>query len=45
MAKYEQVGDILQRIAPMLGPGEQELIPEFHDETSFHAFEHETNIW
>ena len=45
MAKYERVGDDLWRIAPTLQPGEQELIPEFHDESSFHAFEHTTSVW
>lgn len=45
MAKYERVGDDLRRIAPTLQPGEQELIPEFHDESSFHAFEHTTSVW
>jgi hypothetical protein len=45
MAKYERVGDVLQRIAPTLQPGEQELIPEFHDESSFQAFEHTTSVW
>ena len=45
MAKYEQVGDKLQCIAPTLGAGKRELIPEYHDETSFHAFEHKTTVW
>ena len=45
MAKYERVGDNLQRVAPTLQPGERELIPEFHDESSFHAFEHTTSAW
>ena len=45
MTKHEQVGDKLQHIAPTLGAGERELIPEFHDETSFHAFEHKTTFW
>jgi len=45
MAKYERVGDDLQCIAPTLQPGEQELIPEFHDESSFHAFKHTTSVW
>jgi hypothetical protein len=45
MARYEWVGDVLQRIAPTLQPGEQELIPEFHDESSFQAFEHTTSVW
>ena len=45
MAKYERVGEDLQRIPPTLQPGEKELIPEFHDESSFHAFEHTTSVW
>lgn len=45
MAKYEQIGNNLQHIAPTLEAGERELIPEFHDETSFHAFEHKTTVW
>jgi hypothetical protein len=45
MVKYEQVDDKLQRIVPTLGAGERELIPEFHDESSFHAFEHRTTVW
>ena len=45
MAKYERVGDDLRCIAPILQPGKQELIPEFYDESSFHAFEHTTSVW
>jgi hypothetical protein len=45
MAKYEQVGEDPQRIPPTLQPGEKELIPEFHDESSFHAFEQTTSVW
>ena len=45
MVKYEQVDNKLQHIAPMLRAGKRELIPEFHDESSFHAFEYRTTVW
>jgi hypothetical protein len=45
MAKYERIGDDLRRISPSLQPGEKEIIPEFHDESSFHAFEHTASVW
>lgn len=45
MACYELVGNDLMRVAPTLQPDEKELIPEFHDESSFHAFEHTSSLW
>jgi len=45
MAHYELVGNDLMRIAPTLQPNEKELILEFHDESSFHAFEHTSSVW
>jgi len=45
MARYELVGNDLMRVAPTLQPNEKELIPEFHDESSFHAFEHTSSVW
>jgi len=45
MARYELVGNNLTRIAPTLQLNERELIPEFHDESSFHAFEHTSSVW
>ncbi len=47
MARYELVegSDKLQQIAPNLGPGEQELIPLFHDESSFHHHEYQSMLW
>ncbi|EDR06554.1 uncharacterized protein LACBIDRAFT_300092 [Laccaria bicolor S238N-H82] len=45
MARYERIGDDLQRISPLLQLGEKEIIPEFHDESSFHAFEHTASVW
>ena len=45
MARYELLGNDLTRIAPTLRPNEKELIPEFHDESSFHAFEHTSSVW
>ncbi|EDR02992.1 uncharacterized protein LACBIDRAFT_307799 [Laccaria bicolor S238N-H82] len=44
MAKYEHIGNDLQRISLSLQPGEKEIIPEFHDESSFHAVEHTASI-
>jgi hypothetical protein len=45
MAHYELIGNDLTRVAPTLQPNERELIPEFHDESSFHAFEHTSSVW
>jgi hypothetical protein len=45
MAHYQLVGNDLKRVAPTLQPNEKELIPEFHDESSFHAFEHSSSVW
>ena len=45
MACYELVGNDLLCVAPTLQPDEKELIPEFHDESSFHAFEHTGSVW
>lgn len=45
MARYELVGNDLICMTPTLQPNEKELIPEFHDESSFHAFEHTSSVW
>lgn len=45
MTRYELVGNELNRVAPTLQPNERELIPEFHDESSFHVFEHMSSVW
>jgi hypothetical protein len=45
MARYELVGNELQHVAPTLLPNEKELILEFHNESSFHAFEHTSSVW
>ena len=44
-AHYELVDNDLKCVAPTLQPNEKELIPEFHDESSFHAFEHSSSVW
>jgi hypothetical protein len=38
-------GPGLQRAKPTLKPGEREIIPNFHDESSFHANEEVRNLW
>lgn len=38
-------GPELQRAKPTLKPGEREIIPNFHDESSFHANEEVRNLW
>ena len=45
MAHYELVGNDLMCIAPTLQPNKKELIPEFHDKSFFHAFEHTSLVW
>jgi hypothetical protein len=35
----------LQRVEPTLKPGEREIIPNFHDESSFHANDEVRNLW
>jgi hypothetical protein len=45
MTFYELVGNDLMHMAPTLQPNEKEIIPEFHDESSFHAFEHTSSVW
>jgi hypothetical protein len=43
MAHYE--GPELMRVAPTLQPGEREIIPNFHDESTFHANEEVRSVW
>jgi hypothetical protein len=43
MAHYE--GQELNRVAPILQPGEREIIPNFHDESTFHANEEVRSLW
>ena len=43
MARYE--GPELKRVAPNLAPGEREIIPNFHDESTFHANEESRSAW
>jgi hypothetical protein len=43
MAHYE--GQELNRVAPNLQPGEREIIPNFHDESTFHANEEVRSLW
>ncbi len=50
MAKFEARmvhfdGPELQRVNPTLQPGECEIIPNFHDESSFHTNEEVRNLW
>jgi hypothetical protein len=45
MAHYELVGNDLNRVPPTIQSNERELILEFHDESSFHAFEHTSSVW
>ncbi|KAJ3978339.1 hypothetical protein F5890DRAFT_1602365 [Lentinula detonsa] len=35
----------LKRIEPHLQPGEYELIPQFHDESSFHHLDYQSRLW
>ena len=35
----------LQRMEPVLQPGECEIIPNFHDESTFHANEEVRSVW
>jgi len=43
MVHYE--GPELKRVEPTLNPGEREIIPNFHDESSFHANEAVNSLW
>ncbi|KJA19534.1 hypothetical protein HYPSUDRAFT_204573 [Hypholoma sublateritium FD-334 SS-4] len=43
MVHYE--GPELTRVAPNLAPGEREIIPNFHDESSFHGNEEVRSLW
>ena len=43
MAQYE--GPELKRIPPTLAPGEREIIPNFHDESTFHGNEESRSAW
>ena len=43
MVHYE--GPELKHIAPLFQPGEREIIPNFHDESSFHANEEVRSLW
>ena len=43
MVHYE--GHELNRITPILQPGEREIIPNFHDESTFHANDEVRSVW
>ena len=43
MARYE--GPELRRVAPNLAPGEREVVPNFHDESTFHGNEESRSAW
>ena len=43
MVHYE--GPELKHVAPLLQPGEREIIPNFDDESSFHANEEVRSLW
>lgn len=43
MVHYE--GPELRHVAPTLEPGEREIIPNFHDESSFHGNNEARNLW
>lgn len=50
MAKYEArmvhyEGPEMKRVEPTLEEGEKEIIPEFHDECSFHANDQANHAW
>jgi hypothetical protein len=50
MAKFEEwmvhyEGPELKWVEPKLNPGECEIIPNFHDECSFHANDEVQNLW
>jgi hypothetical protein len=43
MARYE--GPKLRHVAPNLAPGECEIVPNFHNESTFHANEESRSAW
>jgi hypothetical protein len=43
MVQYE--GPELNRVDPILAPGEKEVIALFHNESSFHANEFKQSAW
>ncbi|KAJ3746059.1 hypothetical protein DFH05DRAFT_1458428 [Lentinula detonsa] len=43
MAHYD--GPDLVKTPPSLRPGEKEIIPQFHDESSLHALEYKAKVW
>ena len=43
MVHYE--GPELKRVEPTLQPREREIIPNFHDESTFHANEEVRSVW
>jgi hypothetical protein len=50
MAKYEArmvhyEGPEMKRVEPTLVEGKKEIIPEFHDECSFHANDQANHAW
>ncbi|KAI9448581.1 hypothetical protein H4582DRAFT_1796117, partial [Lactarius indigo] len=50
MKKYEErmvhyEGPELRRVEPKLQPGEQEIIPNFHDESTFHGNDETRSAW
>ncbi|KAF8179309.1 hypothetical protein K438DRAFT_1769019 [Mycena galopus ATCC 62051] len=45
MIQYELRDGVLVGVRPTLAPGEKEIIAEFHDEASFHAFESLNSAW
>ena len=38
-------GPELKHVVPLLQPGKREIIPNFHDESSFHANEEVRSLW
>ena len=38
-------GPELKHVAPVLQSGKREIIPNFHDESSFHANEEVRSLW
>ncbi|KAF9256885.1 hypothetical protein L218DRAFT_975291 [Marasmius fiardii PR-910] len=45
MAQWELTDDALTHIPPVLRLGEKEIIPQFHDESTFHMNDFRTTAW
>jgi len=43
MVHYEGPG--MRRVEPVLAEGEKEIIPQFHDESSFHVNDQTNHAW